>query len=354
MLAQTESSLTIKRAPRPYLQPGAVVAIAAGEYAVTSAHTGLSMGSQRFGRGSYVSQGDVVTRWQIVGHDGGYLIRAEDGALTEGQDDYVRLGDGTTWTLRAVEGSDLVEICAPSGRVLEADWRKLAGTWVRLAERTGASNQEWRISGLVTDMVRQPAETARVKRTILHMGRSSSLPSVSWQRDGETYLYRVRVAGMNLTWLWLNKGADYDAVEVSRPSGWQFAMRGWFAAKPARGGDFVLRSTYAPGPVIVSATAGAAGGILYRGDESYAQTVALGAALLARGSHAWSIGPAIAPGTDEAGIRALVKAWTKDGLAFLWPLLDQGRPLAEELRDVQPGTEFEAEALRCIAAAAVK
>jgi len=111
-----------------------------------------------------------------------------------------------------------------------------------------------------------------------------------------------------------------------------------------------MRSSYAPGPVLVSVETVGDMGIAYQGNETYKQSRYLSVAEVSQGSYAWAIGPAIAPGTDEAGLRKLIDKWVAEGLGFLWPVADKAKPLADELAGVTPSCPFEKQALESLVA----
>jgi hypothetical protein len=356
MSQEVHGSFTFELEPRaPEVSAGDVVSVPSGEYAIFSAHSGFSLAGIQMGKRSIIREAKSAACFELLSADGGYLIRTDGGYLREQEDaDQVLIAEtGTIWTLRVLPNTDAIEICGSSGRVLEVDWRAY-GSWAWMADRSGGSNQEWRLDPWTgSHPARLPAMMARVRRdgteTAIRTARELAAPTVTWKRDGDAYLYQAHATGDGIQSIWINKDARYDAAGVSAPDGWQFMFRGWGKRKSeSRGGDFVMRSSYAPGPVLTSVWNRGAAGILYRGNETTRQEEHLGHAETSQGSYAWAIGPAIEPRTDEAGLRKLVDQWNTDGLAFLWPLLDESRSIAGELLEVMPSSDFEREVLDAI------
>jgi hypothetical protein len=67
----------------------------------------------------------------------------------------------------------------------------------------------------------------------------------------------------------------------------------------------------------------------------------------------WIIGPAIEPGATEADIRYLIEGWVLDfpELKYLAPLLDTGRPLNDQLQELQPPDDYGRQVVECLRAA---
>jgi len=146
MAQEIHASFTLTPTPRrPEVSAGNLVSLLPGEYSITNAHSGLSLKAQPFGRGSYLAEDKVAERFALIPTDSGYFIRTAGGYLKEREDDFVQLAEsGTVWRLRELPATESVEICGASGRVLEVDWRAY-GSWAWIVERSGGSNQEWRI-----------------------------------------------------------------------------------------------------------------------------------------------------------------------------------------------------------------
>lgn len=354
--AQTFGTFTIRSEKRIEVEAGPIAAIDPGVYSIRSAHSGLSMGSQKYGNGELAAESKSIGRFELVPSDSGFLIKDSLSGqfLKERDDDYVQLSDsGTVWTIRSVPGSATVEICGVSGRVMEVDWQAY-GSWVWMTDRTGSGNQEWTVEPFTGKPLSPVVATAARVRgpngpAEVRTGREVPAPTISWEADGQgNYLYHVH-AGGNIGSVRLNQYTEYDATTVSAPEGWEFLFRGWANHKQgATGGDFMMKSAWAPGPVLATAISSGPLHIEYKGHETARQSQNLGHAVLSQGSHAWVIGPAIKPGTDDAGLHALITGMVEDGLGFLTPLMDTSRSVAEELSEVDPVTAFERQAVESI------
>ncbi len=355
-----DSSITIsnvRHAGVPRI--GSDVTGAEGEHVIVSVHSGMAIGHQRYGDFSAVAESESAENWTMIRDRDGYRIRNGEGFLDESSEDVlVRISQtGTLWRLRAADGANF-EIIGESGRAIEAGWATMAGHWLQMADRTGASNQEWMVSDASVMMVKAPAlahiRGHRVRNASFDMARVEAAPTVTWERDRIGYVYRITVDAP-VRQVWFNKLTPYDfskfdSAPIATPNGWTFFRSFWQSAKPGHG-VFALRSSYAPGPVTLSLMSHSLLDAVEADDEDapqqYHQKMI---AAVGRGSHQWVIGPAISPGTDESALRVLIHQWATDGLAFLWPLEDPSRPIADELLEVQAASDFERKALDSIKA----
>lgn len=345
LMAERHISSVITRIPKPGI--GAPVILTDGEYSIVSLHSGLALGSQQFGEGKMASQSETTQPWNLEATTGGYFIGTAAGRLHErknGEETYLEISaDGTMFSVLSIEGSAAVEISDQGGRLLQVDWRTLPGGWVSVGERSNSSNQEWLVSRPTAEVAHAPAIMAHVRRhTNVSTGTTQARQSITWSKNGDAYVYRMHVTGGGLAHVRIDSGAQFDAAEVSTPAGWSFALNSWFAAKPANGGEFALRSTWAPGPVIVSLVPAGEMGVIFDGKETSAEQAALSGAHVFRGAHKWAIGPALAPGAD---LRAAAAGWMSEGLAFLYPLADKSLTIEQALDAVRPGDKFEREVL---------
>ncbi len=328
-----------------------------GEYTVVNDHSNQAMSTQTIGQRQVLAQlEDDSTVWTFKPTAAGrYKIGTADGLLAD-DSDYSQIqltAEGTEWDVLAIDGAQTYLIRGISGRVLENDdWRALSGNWITAAAQTGGANQEWIIRAPGEDksvMLSAPNPTMNVRhgsrRIAVPSAASWARPKLSWSADGYSYLYRIRIDDKSLHQIRIAKSSDLDAAEVAAPVGWQFIgiTHSWIAdGDAAKSGEFVMRSSWAPGPVIVEARAESTQSDFDVEEDSTAARAAM-RAYSNRGSQYWAIGPAIPPQTTDASMRDLARSWVNDGLAFAAPLLDASRPISDIVASLRPRTPFERE-----------
>lgn len=349
----------------PY--PLAPANLGEGAYTITNVHSGYALGVQAWGLGRrLLAQFEVGGEtWEFVPAAGRYRIRGAGGELSESEGKtgvrVERPGAGSLWEVSRIEGGETFEIRGPSGRVLSNMlFRLLDGNWVIMDGRTGGANQEWSIRPRSTILAGAPRPQAHVRalggrRLAVTTAAVRSAPAAAWGQDPYGFVYSFRMSAPALSQLLVEYLDGREAVSVQAPEGWGFLESGWYA-KPAGApvsldnGVFVMRSSWAPGPVLVTAV-GDAEIFEYSEDSTTPdQFRAAAEAQTNRGSYHWRIGPAIPPGADRAKLRELAERWRKNGLAFVGPMLD-AEDLAAGVEALQPGSAFERELVRVLRAA---
>lgn len=349
--AQAHASLSVSpHAPEP-LFATSPAALDSGDYVILNAHSNQAIGSQQMFGALYAAQFDTAAAaWQFEPTEGGkYKIRSSAGYLKDSPGySHVAVSDaGSGWDVQSIDGADTFVIRGPSGRVLEVyGWRTISGSWLVMAEQAGGSNQEWRISRPSTVMTAAPNPQMHVRgsgRFAMATGTVRHAPRVTWSKDAAGYVYQIHADDPHLVHIRLDRGSGYEAVEAAAPPpGWHFALHGWFADAITTGvsGDFAMRSSWAPGPVIMDARTDGDRAVSMEGVEDPKQYRAAILSKLYRGSHFWTLGPAIPPQTDAAGLRKLIGQWVINGLAFLDPLA-QTDDLRVALDQLRPRDDFE-------------